>query len=200
MFGNMKCAVSTRAIAWLAAGLVGVCIGATTAKLVENRKLVEERISHARDNEKNAQKFATVSEHAARVMSDAIAVHNAAAESIAALDKKFHREKTMHEADNAKNRAAIADGTRRLCIAIANAGHGHTPDPNPAAGGMGDGTCGYAELSPAVGKDLFEIVDDADDDARAKAEYLQRYVCTLQQSGVIAGHCSTAYRRATLQQ
>ncbi|WP_157696252.1 hypothetical protein [Caballeronia temeraria] len=54
---------------------------------------------------------------------------------------------------------------------------------------MGDRTGGTAELSPTFGSALFGIVDDADSDARAKAEDLQHYVCILQQQGVIAGAC-----------
>ncbi|MDR5771230.1 MULTISPECIES: lysis system i-spanin subunit Rz, partial [unclassified Caballeronia] len=107
---------------------------------------------------------------------------------IAALDEQFHRERISHEADNAKNRAAIADGTRRLRVAIAKTTSGGiAPLTGTTAGGMGDGASRYAELSPEIGRDLFAIVDDADGNARMKATYLQHYVLMLQRRGLITG-------------
>ncbi|WP_250483315.1 lysis system i-spanin subunit Rz [Caballeronia sp. GaOx3] len=165
--------------------------GGAAVHIFDRSELAKEHTAHARDNEANAQKLASLSDGAAKAASAAIVAHNAAAARIAALDDQYHRERTSHEADNAKNRAAVADGTRRLRIAVANAGNEHTSDPSAAAGGMGDGTRRYAELSPAVGRDLFEIADDADRDARAKAEYLQAYIGTLQSRGIISGRCSS---------
>ncbi|MDR5771152.1 MULTISPECIES: lysis system i-spanin subunit Rz [unclassified Caballeronia] len=167
-----------------------MALGGASMHVFDGSKLAEEQTAHARDNGANAQKLASLLEGAAKAGIAAIVAHNAAAARIAALDDQYHRERTSHDAENAKNRAAVADGTRRLRIAIANAGNEHTSDPSAAAGGMGDGTRRYAELSPAVGKDLFGIVDDADSDARAKAEYLQAYICALQTRGVVSGRCS----------
>ncbi|WP_409015372.1 lysis system i-spanin subunit Rz [Caballeronia sp. LZ001] len=134
-----------------------------------------------------------MSEGVAKAASDTIAAHNTASARIAALDERFHRERNPHEADNAKNRAAIADGTRRLRIAIAKTTSGGTaPATGTAAGGMGDGAGRYAELSPAVGAALFEIVDDADGDARMKATYLQHYMLMLQRRGDHASISHTA--------
>jgi hypothetical protein len=59
-----------------------------------------------------------------------------------------------------------------------------------STGTLAKAASGTAELSPAFGSALFAIVDDADVDARAKADYLQRYVCALQRQGMIAGTCS----------
>lgn len=176
----------------LVACAIGMALGGATMHVFDGSELAKEQTAHARDNETNAQKLASLSEGAAKAAGDAIAAHNAAAARIAALNEQFYRERTFHEADNAKNRAAVADGTRRLRIAIANAGSEHTSDPSAAAGGMGNGARRYAELSPEVGKDLFEIVDDADVDARAKAEYLQGYICAIQARGIISGRCSDA--------
>ncbi|MDR5775587.1 MULTISPECIES: lysis system i-spanin subunit Rz [unclassified Caballeronia] len=170
--------------------VVGVAVGGAAVHVFDRSQLAKEQAAHARDNEANVRNIATLSERAAKAASDAIAAHNTAAARIAALDEQFHRERISHEADNAKNRAAIADGTRRLRIAIADAGstdHSGAANPSSAAGGMGDGASRYAELSPTVGAALFEIVDDADGDARMKATYLQHYVLMLQRRGLITG-------------
>ncbi|MDR5801656.1 lysis system i-spanin subunit Rz [Caballeronia sp. LZ001] len=165
----------------------GVVIGAMGMHAFDGPQLVFEQAAHARDNEANAQKLSALSDAAAKAASEAIASHNAAAAQIAALDKRFFKEVASHEADNAKSRAAISDGSRRLRIATANASANHSgaANPSPAAGGMGDGAGRYAELSPAVGAALFKIADDADGDARAKAQYLQHYIEVLQARGVI---------------
>ncbi|MDR5805487.1 lysis system i-spanin subunit Rz [Caballeronia sp. LZ001] len=182
--------------------VAGIAIGGAALHIFDSSQLAKEQAAHARDNEASVRKLATLSEAAAKAASAAITAHNTAAARIAALDEQFHRERISHEADNAKNRAAIADGTRRLRIAIADAGstdHSGAANPSPAAGRVGDGARRYAELPPEIGRDLFGIADDADSDARAKAEYLQRYLCTLQRQGFIAGSCAfghSAYRLA----
>ncbi|WP_244808002.1 lysis system i-spanin subunit Rz [Caballeronia zhejiangensis] len=160
---------------------------------VDATKLASEQTARARDNEINAQKLQAVSDAAASAARAAIAKQNDAATQIAALDTQLNQEKASHDADNAKNRAAIADGARRLRVAVTAytpASRDDAANSSASAGGVGDGSGGTAELSPAFGSALFGIVDDADSDARAKAEYLQHYVCILQQQGVIAGICS----------
>ncbi|MDR5771095.1 MULTISPECIES: lysis system i-spanin subunit Rz [unclassified Caballeronia] len=173
---------------YLVVCVAGIAIGGAALHIFDSSQLAKEQAAHARDNEANVRTLATLSEGAAKAASAAIAAHNTAAARIAALDEQFHRERISHEADNAKNRAAIADGTRRLRIAIANASANHSgaANPSPAAGRMGDGARRYAELPPEIGRDLFAIVDDADGDARLKAEYLQHYVLMLQKRGIIA--------------
>ncbi|AQH00197.1 hypothetical protein A9R05_05620 [Burkholderia sp. KK1] len=170
-----------------------MAIGGGAVRTVDATKLATEQTAHARDNATNAQKLQAVSDAAVSAARAAIAKQNDAAAQLTALDSQLQQEKASHEADNAKNRAAIADGTRRLRVAVtayAPSGGGNAVDSSTGASGMGDGTGGTAELSPAFGSDLFGIVDDADSDARAKAEYLQHYVCILQQQGVIAGVCN----------
>ncbi|SAL25703.1 Bacteriophage lysis protein [Caballeronia turbans] len=180
-------------ITGIIAGAIGIAIGGAAVHTVDATKLASEQTGRARDNEINAQKLQAVSDAAASAARAAIAKQNDAATQIAALDTQLNQEKASHDADNAKNRAAIADGARRLRVAVTAytpAGGGNAADPGTSAGGVGDGAGGTAELSPAFGSALFGIVDDADGDARAKAEYLQHYVCILQQQGVIAGACT----------
>ncbi|MDR5833365.1 lysis system i-spanin subunit Rz [Caballeronia sp. LZ034LL] len=179
-------------ISGLVAGAVGLVIGGTIIHAADGVQLAKEEAVHARDSEACAQKIKTYSEGVARAVTDSIATHNAAVARIDALDKQLHAEKTLHDVENAKNRAAIADGIRRLRVAAASlpaSNHIDASNPSSATGVLGDGTSAQAELSPAVGRALFAIVDDADEDARAKAGYLQRYICALQQEQIIAGSC-----------
>lgn len=181
-------------ITGIVAGVVGIVIGGAALHTVDATKLSAEQTAHARDNVVCEAKLKAVSDAAAKASSDAIAASNAAGAKLAQLDSQLAQEKASHEADNAKNRAAIADGTRRLRVAVtafAPAGGGNSADSGASASSVGDGAGGTAELSPAFGSALFGIVDDADSDARAKTEYLQRYVCVLQQQGVIAGTCAS---------
>lgn len=181
-------------ITGIIAGVVGIGIGGAALHTVDDTKLAAEQTAHARDNAAYEAKLKAVSDAAAQAASDAIAEQNSAAAQLAALDTQLNEEKASHEADNAKNRAAIADGTRRLRVAVtafAPASGGNSAGSGASASSVGDGAGGTAELSPAFGSALFGIVDDADSDARAKAEYLQRYVCVLQQQGVIAGLCAS---------
>ncbi|CAL8476384.1 lysis system i-spanin subunit Rz [Caballeronia sp. S22] len=180
-------------ITGIIAGALGIAIGGAALHTVDATKLSTEQAAHARDNEINAQKLQAVSDAAASAARASIAKQNDAAAQLAQLDDKLNQEKASHDADNAKNRAAIADGARRLRVAVANftpASGGNATDSGASAGSVGDGAGGTAELSPAFGSALFGIVDDADGDARAKADYLQHYVCILQQQGVIAGACN----------
>ncbi|MDR5765058.1 lysis system i-spanin subunit Rz [Caballeronia sp. LZ028] len=180
-------------ITGIIAGALGIALGGAAVHTVDATKLATEQTSHARDNEINAQKLQAVSDAAASAARAAIAKQNDASTQIASLDAQLIQEKASHDADNAKNRAAIADGARRLRVAVTAytpASSGNAADSGASAGSVGNGAGGTAELSPAFGSALFGIVDDADSDARAKAEYLQHYVCILQQQGVIAGACS----------
>ncbi|WP_250865676.1 lysis system i-spanin subunit Rz [Caballeronia sp. INSB1] len=179
-------------ITGIIAGAIGIAIGGAAVHRVDATKLASEQTGRARDNQISAQKLQAVSDAAASAARAAIAKQNDAATQIAALDTQLNQEKASHDADNAKNRAAIADGARRLRVAVTSftpASGGNAADSSSGAGSVGNGAGGTAELSPAFGSALFGIVDDADSDARAKAEYLQHYVCILQQQGVIAGTC-----------
>jgi len=179
-------------ITGIIAGALGIAIGGAAVHTVDATKLATEQTAHARDNEINAQKLQAVSDAAASAARAAIAKQNDASTQMASLDAQLIQEKASHDADNAKSRAAIADGARRLRVAVTSftpASGGTAADSGASAGSVGDGAGGTAELSPAFGSTLFGIVDDADGDARAKADYLQRYVCILQQQGVIAGAC-----------
>ena len=172
----------------IAAGLLGIALGAGGAYTYENRALLAEQAVHAKDNEQHANDLHLLSKAALDAENRAIEAHTVAEGKIATLDDQLTKEKEAHEADNARNRLAIADGSRRLRIAVSNF-HSAGSDKagtGPSTGSVGDGASGWAELSPTFGSSLFAIVDDADNDARGKADYLQRYVEQLEDSGYIA--------------
>lgn len=175
----------------IAAALLGLAIGAGGGyEFTANHyraALSTEQTAHARDNEQHANDLNLISKAALDAENRAIDTHTVAEGKIATLDDQLTKEKEAHEADNASNRAAIADGSRRLRIAVSNF-HPAGDDKagvGSAASGVGDGASGTADLPSAWGSALFGIFDDADSDARAKADYLQQYVEQLENSGYI---------------
>ncbi|MGQ7937366.1 lysis system i-spanin subunit Rz [Paraburkholderia sp. D1E] len=171
-------------ITGIAAGLLGLAIGAGGAHLLDanhyGAQLSAEQAAHAHDNEQHANDLNAISKAALEAEQRAIDAHTVAEGRIATIDDQLTKEKKAHETDNARNRTAIADGARRLRIAVSNfkpAG-GEQAGTASGAGGVGDGAAGSADLAPAFGLALFSIVDDADVD-RAKVIYLQGYVCAV---------------------
>ncbi|MEX3915962.1 lysis system i-spanin subunit Rz [Paraburkholderia sp. BR10872] len=172
--------------------LIAAGAGFGCEHLIARGELAEAQAAHSKDNEQHANDLLAISKMALDAETRAIDAHTQAASDVAAIDVQLTTERLAHEADNQKNRAAIADGTRRLRIAVSNFTAAGTDEASAGAGtgGVGHGASGYAELSPAWGADLFGVFDDADNDARAKADYLQQYVCALQQHGLIEGECT----------
>src|ERR1700744_562511 len=167
---------------------VGVLLGGSTMHYTfDAAKLSAEKVSHAHDNEANSAKLKAVSDAALEAQNKAIAAGREAAGKIASLDLQFQQEKEAHEADNRKNNAAIADGSRRLRVAVSRytASGSHPASAGTAASGVGDAASGYADLSPAFGLALYAIADDADAE-RGKVAYLQSYIQTLEEQGLIA--------------
>lgn len=164
-------------ITGLVSGVLCLVLGAGGAHLLDanhyGAQLSAERAAHA--NDLNA-----ISKAALDAEQRAIDAHTVAEGKIATIDDQLMKEKKAHENDNARNRLAIADGNRRLRIAVSNfrAAGGEQTGTVASAGRVGDGTSGTAELSPAFGLALFSIADDADVD-RAKVIYLQGYVCAI---------------------
>ncbi|QBQ98161.1 lysis system i-spanin subunit Rz [Paraburkholderia pallida] len=177
---------------YLLVALLAGSAGFGLEHLIERGELAAEKVAHSKDNERHANDLSLMSKAAFDAESRAIDAHAQAASDVAAIDAQLTKERLAHEADNAENRAAIADGTRRLRVAVSNfrAAGGDEADSGASAGSVGDGASGTAELSPAWGAALFGIFDDADSDARAKADYLQQYVCALQRRGLIEGECA----------
>ncbi|MEX3951964.1 lysis system i-spanin subunit Rz [Paraburkholderia sp. EG287B] len=166
--------------------------GFSCEHLIARGELAKVQAAHSKDNEQHANDLLAISKAALDAENRALDAHAQAASDVAAIDVQLTTERLAHEADNEKNRAAIADGTRRLRIAVSNFTAAGTDEAGAGTGtgGVGHGSSGYAELSPAWGAALFGILDDADSDARAKADYLQQYVCALQRRGLIEGECS----------
>jgi len=171
----------------ISAAALGIALGAAPTYLYENDRLAIEQAAHANDNARYANNLSLISKAALDAENRAIDAHTVAEGKIATIDDQLTKERQAHEADNARNRALIADGSRRLRIAVSNfhPTSGSEASTGTSTGSVGDGASGTAELPPPFGLALFTIVDDADNDARAKVEYLQRYVSTLQQQGMI---------------
>ncbi|MBN3848134.1 lysozyme [Paraburkholderia sp. Ac-20342] len=167
-------------ITGIAAGVLGIALGAGGTYVWESRALLAEQAAHANDNQRHANELNAISKTALDAEQRAERDHTVAEGRIATIDDQLTKEKEAHEADNARNRTLIADGTRRLRIAVSNfrATGGGSAVASTAPGGMGDGASGTADLSPAFGLALFSIADDADAE-RQKVIYLQGYVCAI---------------------
>ncbi|CAN7645350.1 lysis system i-spanin subunit Rz [Paraburkholderia terricola] len=175
-------------ITGIAAGVLGIAIGAGGMHYtVDAVELSHEQTAHANDNTRHTNDLNLISKAALDAENRAIETHTVAEGKIATMDEQLTKERIAHEADNKLNRDAIADGNRRLRIAVSNfhPASGDQTGGSPGAGSVGDGASGYAYLPSATGLALFSIVDDADGDARAKADYLQGYVRELEDSGYI---------------
>jgi hypothetical protein len=171
-------------ITGLAACLLGIAIGAGgTHEFDANHygaQLAAEKAAHSNDVALRENMLNAISKTALDAEQRAIDAHQIAEGRIATLDDQLTKEKQAHEADNTRNRLAIANGNRRLRIAVSNfhPASGDQAGTAATAGGVGDGASGTAELSRPFGLALFSIADDADAD-RAKVTYLQGYVCAI---------------------
>jgi len=175
-------------ITGIVAGLLGIAIGAGGMHYtVDAVELSHEQTAHANDNTRHTNDLNLISKAALDAENRAIETHTVAEGKIATMDEQLTKERIAHEADNKLNRDAIADGNRRLRIAVSNfhPASGDKAGSSAGTGSVGDGAGGYADLPPAWGSALFGIFDDADNDARAKADYLQGYVQQLEDSGYI---------------
>ena len=164
---------------YVAAAVAGAWIGGCAAYGWEHTKLASEQSAHAAD-------MKAVSDAALATQQKSIEDHANAAQQIAALDTQLTKEKQSHEKDNAANRAAIADGTRELRIAVADCTSSDPAGQGSGSGGVGDGATATAVLAPEAGLALYAIADGADEE-RSRLIYLQSYVKTLQQRGYIEG-------------
>lgn len=147
---------------------------------IDARELASEQSAHAKDNEQAANERNEISKAALRETERQIDAQHVAEGKITTLDQQLTVEKQAHETANAQYRVALADGSRRLRVAVtscATAGSSQAGG-NSGAGSMGDGSTETAELAPATASTLFGIVDDGDDEAR-KVTYLQGYVCAI---------------------
>lgn len=146
----------------------------------QHGKFVTEQAAHAAD-------MKVVTDAAMAAQQKSIEDHRVAAQQIAALDTQLTKEKAQHEEDNARNRAAIASGTRRLRVAVEECTGGSREDATgSSASGMGHDAPAIAVLSSATGTSLFAIADGADTEV-SKLKYLQGYIKTLQEKGYIEG-------------
>ncbi|SDV50223.1 Bacteriophage Rz lysis protein [Chitinasiproducens palmae] len=179
---------------------LGAALGAAGAWWLTSMRasadLATERAAHARDNTRSAEAAAAAAAVATQAASQAVATQSRQAQQLSQLDAQLTKERANHETENARLRADLAAGTRRVrlsatsCAAAAHTGGGGMPD-SPAAGAVGDDSAASAELDPATAAALAGIVVDGDR-AIAQLRYLQAYVCTVrpQTADCPAGHAA----------
>ncbi|MCG1042114.1 lysis system i-spanin subunit Rz [Mycetohabitans sp. B8] len=84
-----------------------------------------------------------------------------AAGRIEALDAYLAKESQAHETDSRRYRAALAAGTERLRVAVANCSiRGDDLSGTAGTARMGDGATAYADLDAAVAERLFVVAAD----------------------------------------
>ena len=149
-------------ITGIAAGVLGIAIGAGGAYTYENRELLAEQAAHAKDNERHASDLNAISKAALDAEQRAIDAHNKAEAAISAADAQITKEKDAHETDNLNYRAALAAGTERVRVAVRNcsATGGGIVAGSPGATGVGDGAAAIADLDPAVAERVFGVAGD----------------------------------------
>ncbi|WP_034207223.1 lysis system i-spanin subunit Rz [Burkholderia cepacia] len=168
---------------YLLAALLGAAAGATAEHLIGARQLADEKAARARDAERHAGELTAVSKAALAAEQRAIAVHDAAASRVAAVDVQLTKERTDHETENRSYRAALAAGTDRVRVAVRNC-TATSADGVPrttGAAGVGNGAAAVADLDPAVAERAFAV---AGDDQREidKLKAVQEYVCAIRPS------------------
>lgn len=170
---------------YLLVALLGAAAGAGIEYLIGARRLADEQAARASDAQRHAGDLAAILQAALDAERRAIAVHDAAASQVAAVDAQVTRERADRETENLRLRAALAAGTDRLRVVVRNcssAGAGGLPD---IAGTprVGDGAAAYADLDRTIAERVFGVTGD-DDAEIDKLRMLQRYVCSVRQETV----------------
>lgn len=167
-------------ITGIAAGVLGIALGAGGAYTYENRELLAEQAAHAKDNERDASDLNAISKAALDAEQRAIDAHDKAEAAISAADAQITKEKDAHETDNRNYRAALAAGTERVRVAVTNcsAAGGNDATGAPGAASVGNGAAAYADLDRAVAERVFRVAGD-DDNEISKVKALQAYVCAI---------------------
>lgn len=130
------------------------------------------RVQHARD-------LKAVSDAVLTAEREASMNNQIAAGKIEALDAQLTKERQIHENDSRNYRVALAAGTERLRVTVANCSAGASDVSDTAsAAGVGDDTTTYADLDAATAQRIFSVTDD-DQREIDKLRTLQGYVCAV---------------------
>ncbi|WP_082716525.1 lysis system i-spanin subunit Rz [Burkholderia sp. BDU5] len=169
-----------KATPYLLAALLGLAAGSGVDHLISARQLADEQAARASDAQRHAEALGAISRAALDAEQRAIAMHDAAASAVAAVDEKTTKERNEHEAENRSLRAALVTGTERLRVAVRNC---TAADPNglsdaASAAGVGDGAAAYADLDGALAERVFAVAGD-DQHEIDKLTALQGYVCAV---------------------
>jgi prophage endopeptidase len=165
---------------YIAAIVVGMAGGMLTEHYVMEKVVTAEKLAHSQDNARYAKQVGDMEAAAAAADAKALADHRAQEGRIETLDDQLTKEKTDHENDSRAYTAALADGSKRLRIAVTSCSHARSDNVPAAASapGVDDGGATYADLDPATAGRVFTV---AGDDQREidKLAALQKYVCAI---------------------
>lgn len=160
----------------LAAGVLGLALGAGVTHRFDGATLAREQASHQAD-------LAKINAASAKALSEALAKQQVAEGQISNLETQYETEVANHASDSLKYRADLASGAQRLRVHVTGCSVG-TPSKSPSATGSTDGGAAFADLDPAVASGAVQVA--ADDQAEIdKLAALQAYVKALQDQGFI---------------
>lgn len=163
---------------WILAAVAAALSGAAVS-LYYRAELAHAHAETSAIRAKHALDIKAISDAALAAERQSLADRQTAAKRIESLDSELTKERQTHEADSRTYRAALATGTQRLRVAVANcsASARRVPGATPAAS-VDNGTAAYADLDPAVAQRVFEVAA-ADQREIDKLRALQGYVCAV---------------------
>jgi hypothetical protein len=163
-------------VAGLAAGILGIALGAGVTHRLDGAALAREQASHQAD-------LAKINAASAKALSEALVKQQAAEGQVASVEAQFNEEVGNHAKDNLALRAQLASGAQRLRVRITGCSVAPASQ-GPAAAGSADDAAAYADLDPTVASGVVQVA--ADDQAEIdKLAALQAYVKALQDQGYI---------------
>lgn len=160
----------------LAAGVLGLALGAGVTHKLDGSALAREQASHQSD-------LAKINAASAKALSDALAKQQVAEGKVSDIETQYQTEVANHAKDSLAYRAQLASGAQRLRVHVASCSSSASGQ-SAAATGSADGAAAYAYLDPTVASGVIQVA--ADDQAEIdKLAALQAYVKALQDQGYI---------------
>jgi prophage endopeptidase len=145
----------------VATGITVAILSGVAVSLYYRAQLARVQAETAAVREQHARDLKTISDAALASERQASANSQAAAQKIEALDAQLTKERQTHETDSRNYRTALAAGTERLRVAVANcATSASDVSDTTGAAGVGDGTAAYADLDAATAQRIFSVAAD----------------------------------------
>lgn len=171
---------------WILAAVAAALSGAAVS-LYYRAELAHAHAETAAVRAQHALEIKALSDTALAAERQSLADRQAAAQKIESLDSELTKERQTHEADSRTYRAALATGTQRLRVAVANCSASARGMSNAAStASVDNGAAAYADLDPAIAQRIFEV---AADDQREidKLRALQGYVYAVRPETIGGG-------------